>query len=142
VDTLKRRVGALAATHNLLTLQDWRDASLRDILAAELTPYDHHDRIKLDGPEVRLPPKHALSLTLTMHELATNAAKYGALAHQSGKLAINWLVSVDSAGRSLTLHWVETGVPGMPPTDIKESFGTRLIKSAVSHDLQGTCDYR
>jgi two-component sensor histidine kinase len=49
---------------------------------------------------------------------------------------------VDSQGRCLTLHWVETGVPGMPPAEIKESFGSRLIKSAVSHDLQGTCDYR
>jgi two-component system CheB/CheR fusion protein len=142
VDTLKRRIGALAATHNLLTLQDWRDASLRDILEAELTPYDQQGRIKLDGPEVRLPPKHALSLTLTLHELATNAAKYGALAHQSGRLAIDWVVSVDSAGQCLTLHWVETAVPDMPPADVKESFGTRLIKSAVAHDLQGTCDYR
>jgi two-component system, chemotaxis family, CheB/CheR fusion protein len=142
VDTLKRRVGALAATHNLLTLQDWRDASLRDILDAELTPYDHKDRIKLDGPEVRLPPKHALTLTLTLHELATNAAKYGALAHESGKLAITWVVSVDASGRCLTLHWVETGVPGISPAGTKESFGTRLIRSAIAHDLQGTCDYR
>lgn len=142
VDTLKRRIGALAATHNLLTLQDWRDASLRDILEAELTPYDHKDRIKLDGPEVRLPPKHALSLTLTLHELATNAAKYGALAQHSGRLRIDWVVSVDAAGRQLTLRWIETGVSIASPGAIKESFGTRLIKSAVGHDLQGKCDYR
>jgi two-component system CheB/CheR fusion protein len=142
VDTLKRRIGALATTHNLLTMQDWRDASLRDILDAELTPYDHKDRIRLDGPAVRLPPKHALSLTLTLHELATNAAKYGALAHEGGTLTIDWIVSVDAAGRCLTLRWLETGVPGMPPAHIKESFGSRLIKSAVVHDLQGTCDYR
>ncbi|WP_161829733.1 chemotaxis protein CheB [Steroidobacter agaridevorans] len=142
VDTLKRRIGALAATHNLLTLQDWRDASLRDILDAELTPYDHKGRISLDGPGVRLPPKHALSLTLTLHELTTNAAKYGALAHEGGKLAIDWIVSVDAAGRCLTLRWVETGVPGLSPEKVKESFGTKLIRNAVSHDLQGTCDYR
>lgn len=142
VDTLKRRIGALAATHNLLTQQDWRDASLRDILDAELTPYDHQDRIRLDGPEVRLPPKHALSLTLTLHELATNAAKYGALAHEGGKLVIDWIVSVDAAGQCLTLRWVETGVPGISSNDVKESFGTRLIRNAVMHDLQGTCDYR
>jgi two-component system CheB/CheR fusion protein len=142
MDTLKRRIGALAATHNLLTLRDWRDASLRDILEAELTPYDHRERVRVEGPEVRLPPKHALSLTLTLHELATNAAKYGALAREGGKLAIHWTVSVDAAGRCLTLHWVETGVPSIAPGTIKESFGTRLIKNAVVHDVQGTCDYR
>jgi two-component system CheB/CheR fusion protein len=142
IDTLKRRIGALAATHNLLTQQDWRDASLQDILAAELTPYDPQNRIKLDGPEVRLPPKHALSLTLTLHELATNAAKYGALAHPSGTLEIQWVVSVDATGRQLTLRWMESGVTTIPSGDIKESFGSRLIKSAVVHDLQGTCDYR
>lgn len=142
IDTLKRRIGALAATHNLLTLQDWRDASLRDILEAELMPYDHKEQIKLDGPDVRLPPKHALSLTLTLHELATNAAKYGALAHKGGKLEIQWVVSVDATGRQLRLQWIESGVTGITAGGIKQSFGTRLIKSAVVHDLQGACDYR
>jgi two-component system CheB/CheR fusion protein len=142
VDTLKRRVGALAATHNLLTLQDWRDASLRDILESELKPYDHRDRITLSGPEVRLPPKHALSLTLTLHELATNAAKYGALAHEGGKLTIDWTVSMTAAARRLTIHWIETDVPEIRLETAKESFGTRLIKNAIAHDLQGTCDYR
>ena len=142
VDTLKRRVSALAATHNLLTLRDWRDASLLDILETELRPYGQQDRIQLTGPEVRLPPKHALSLTLTLHELATNAVKYGALAHQQGRLTIEWTVNVDAAGRRLEIHWVESGVPGIVPGTFKESFGTRLIKSAVAHDLQGTCDYR
>ncbi|HEY0686217.1 MAG TPA: chemotaxis protein CheB [Steroidobacter sp.] len=142
VDTLKRRIGALAATHTLLTLRDWRDASLRDILEAELTPYDHKDRIDLEGPDVRLPPKHALSLTLTLHELATNAAKYGALAHGAGKLEVHWVVSVDARGRQLTLQWIESGVTNVSSTEIKPGFGTRLIKSAVAHDLQGTCDYR
>lgn len=142
VNTLKRRIGALAATHNLLTLQDWRDASLRDIMEAELTPYGLRDQIRMNGPLVRLPPKHALSLTLTLHELATNAAKYGALAHEGGNLEIDWVVSVDAAGQCLTLRWIETGVPGISREGIKESFGTKLIKSAVVHDLQGTCDYR
>jgi two-component system CheB/CheR fusion protein len=140
VDTLKRRIGALAATHNLLTLQDWRDASLRDILDAELRPYNKRG-VTLDGPEVRLPPKHALTLTLTLHELTTNAAKYGALAHDGGKLEISWIVSVDSAGRRLSLNWAETGVPGVP-SKVKPSFGTKLIKSAVVHDLQGKCEHR
>jgi two-component system, chemotaxis family, CheB/CheR fusion protein len=141
IDTLKMRISALAATHNLLTQRNWKDASLQAILEAELTPFDHRDRVKLIGPAVMLPPKHALTLTLTVHELATNAAKYGALAHEGGTLDIDWMVSVDGAGRELTLTWRETGVPHIPRENIKESFGTRLIKNAVVHDLQGRCDY-
>ena len=141
LDTLKRRIGALAATHTLLTLRDWRDASLLDIIEAELNPFDHKDRIDLNGPMVRLPPKHALTLTLTLHELATNAAKYGALAHSGGKLKLDWAVSEDGAERRLTLNWTEKGVPGIQKALVKESFGTRLIKNAVVYDLQGRCEY-
>jgi two-component sensor histidine kinase len=141
VETLKRRIGALAATHNLLTEQDWRDASLIDIIESELDPYDHKDRISLNGPKVRLPPKHALTLTLTLHELATNAAKYGALAHDGGRLQIDWMVSEDGAGRRLTIKWEETGYRGPLPDQMKQSFGTRLIRNAIVYDLQGRCDY-
>jgi two-component system CheB/CheR fusion protein len=142
IDTLKLRIGALAATHNLLTQRNWKDASLQEILKAELSPFDHEERIKQTGPPIMLPPKHALTLTLTLHELATNAAKYGALAHEGGNLAIDWMVSVDGAGRELTLNWRESGVPGIVPQEAKESFGTQLIKNAVVHDLQGCCDHR
>ncbi|WP_162917444.1 chemotaxis protein CheB [Dongia deserti] len=141
VETLKQRVGALAATHNLLTLHDWRDASLRDILDAELRPYTQKGQVTINGPEVRLPPKHALTLTLTLHELVTNAAKYGALAHDGATLSIAWMVSVDAAGRRLSIDWTESSVPGVP-TKARSGFGMKLIKSAVGHDLQGKCDYR
>jgi two-component system, chemotaxis family, CheB/CheR fusion protein len=142
VDTLKRRIGALAATHNLLTLADWREAALRDILEAELTPYHQDGRISLSGPNIALPPKHALCVTLTLHELTTNAAKYGALAQPDADLRIEWVVSEDGDGKTLTIRWVESGVTGVPNGKIKESFGSKLIKQAVAHDLQGTCDYR
>jgi two-component system CheB/CheR fusion protein len=142
VDTLKRRIGALAATHNLLTTRDWRDASLLDLIEAELTPFDHRDRITLKGPVVRLPPKHALTLTLTLHELATNAAKYGALAHQTGRLSIDWMVTEDGSQRLVQLNWVETGVNRKNAPPVKEGFGSRLIRNGVVYDLQGTCEYR
>ncbi len=122
VDTLKKRLGALAATHDLLTLHDWQGASLRQILETELRPFDHRDRIKLSGPVVDLPPKHALSLTLTLHELATNAAKYRAVSQAGGKLNIDWAVNVDASGRRLTLSWLESGVNGVSAIGITESF--------------------
>jgi len=140
-ETLKNRVGALAATHNLLTSQNWQGASLRDILEAELSPYESLNRIELSGPEVALPPKHALTLSLTLHELATNAAKYGALAHPEGKLSVVWSVNLDASRRKLILDWVEAGVSGIDGKVARESFGTRLIKNAVVHDLQGQCTH-
>jgi two-component system CheB/CheR fusion protein len=142
VDTLKRRIGALAATHTLLTQHDWRDASLRDIINTELRPFEQSGHIELSGPDVRVPPKHALTLTLTVHELATNAAKYGALTAPNGSLKLSWVVSEDGVEKRLTIIWRETGVELGDVGVVKESFGTRLIKNAVVHDLRGRVDHR
>jgi two-component system CheB/CheR fusion protein len=141
VNTLKKRIGALAATHALLTQRDWHDVSLKDILAMEFGPFEHLGRMAISGPDVRLPPKHALTLTLTLHELATNAAKYGALAALQGHLTVSWSVNEDSDGKCLTLRWTETGVPIANAADVKGGFGTRLIKNAVVHDLQGGVEH-
>jgi two-component system CheB/CheR fusion protein len=138
-DTLKSRIGALAATHDLLTAGDWQGVSLRNIIDTELSPFGQSDRITLDGPQVDLPPKHALALTLTLHELATNAAKYGALSKAGGALDIKWRVQVDSAGRELTLEWIEKVDKALSSTQVTESFGMKLIKNAVTHDLRGAC---
>lgn len=137
-DTLKSRIGALAATHDLLTTGDWQGASLRKIFETELMPFGQQDRIHLHGPQIDLPPKHALALTLTIHELATNAAKYGALSKNGGSLDIGWVVKVDASGRELSIEWVET-VDKPVPSRVTESFGMKLIKNAVAHDLRGAC---
>ena len=141
VNTLKKRIGALAATHALLTQRDWHDVSLKDILAMEFGPFEHLGRMAISGPDVRLPPKHALTLTLTLHELTTNAAKYGALAAPHGHLNVSWSVNEDSKGKSLTIRWMETNVPQAAGAEIKGGFGTRLIKNAVIHDLQGDVEH-
>ena len=144
-DTLKKRIGALAATHDLLTTRDWQGASLRQIIETELTPFGQSvgqsDRITLNGPPVELPPKHALAMTLTLHELATNAAKYGALSDKGGTLTISWAVNVDGSGRRLTLDWTEHCAK--PCTaQVGEGFGMQLIKNAIPHDLQGRCEHQ
>jgi two-component system CheB/CheR fusion protein len=140
-DTLKRRINALAATHDLLTSRDWRGASLLQILESELLPFGHSDRIVFSGPTVELPPRHALALTMTLHELATNAAKYGALSNPDGKLTIDWALNVDASGRRVTIVWSETGIQPLPAAGVVESFGTRLIKNAIAHDLRGQCEH-
>jgi two-component system CheB/CheR fusion protein len=141
IDTLKARIEALAATHSLLTASDWREVSLREVLSGELSPYDNRAQVTLRGPDVQLPPKHALTLTLAIHELATNAAKYGALARESGRLSVEWFVNLDATGRVLTIDWTEIGVPEIGSSKVKSGFGTKLIRSAVVHDLQGECEY-
>jgi len=138
-DTLKKRISALAKTHDLLMSRDWQGASLHDILKSELTPFGETRTIRMDGPAVDLSSKHAISLTLTVHELATNAAKYGALSKNGGTLDVTWVVKADGAGSEVTIDWVERFAA---PVDIGtpvESFGTRLIKNVVAHDLRGSC---
>ncbi len=141
-ETLKSRIRALAATHDLLTTRDWRGAALQDILKSELMPFEQTKKVRLNGPPVELPSKHALSLTLTLHELTTNAAKYGALSKVGGTLDINWLVTVDGSGREITINWQEAFASPINLNQLVESFGTRLIKNAVVHDLRGACDHR
>lgn len=139
-DTLKKRIGALAATHDLLTVRDWQGAPLQQIIETELDPFGQSDRITLSGPAVDLPPKHALAMTLTLHELATNAAKYGALSNKGGTLHISWLVNLDGDGRRLMLDWREKcEQPCVPPKS--EGFGMQLIKNAIPHDLRGRCEH-
>ena len=140
-DTLKRRIGALAATHDLLTSGDWNGVSLQKILEFELEPYENTKRVKLHGPVVDLPPKHALALTLTLHELTTNAAKYGALSDKGETLDIDWAVKMDGAGREVTINWIEEVSTPIKTTPVVENFGMKLIKNAVKYDLRGKCEY-
>lgn len=141
-ETLKSRIGALAATHDLLTTGDWTGASLRKIIETEFLPFGELERVSLQGPEVELPPKHALALTLTLHELATNAAKYGALSKKGGNLMIKWIVKVDAGGRELVLDWIERLDQQVVVSRVVESFGMRLIRNAVVHDLRGACAHK
>ena len=140
-DTMKKRIGALAATHDLLTSRDWHGASLQKILESELEPFERTKRVVLNGPSVDLPPKHALALTLTLHELTTNAAKYGALSSKGEKLDVDWAVKVDGAGREVTINWVEEVSKPIKTAPVVENFGMKLIKNAVKHDLRGKCEY-
>jgi two-component sensor histidine kinase len=140
-DTLKKRIGALAKTHDLLMSRDWQGASLHDILNSELTPFGANRTIRLNGPPVEFSSKHAISLTLTVHELATNAAKYGALSQTGGTLDVTWMVKADGVGREVTIEWVERFAAPIDIGQPVESFGTRLIKNVVAHDLRGSCTH-
>src|SRR4051812_5353253 len=136
-EILEQRLTALATAHGLLTATDWRGASLRDLVAAEIAPYE--GRVAVEGSEVMLPPNVALSLALVLHELATNALKYGALSAPGGRVRVRW----SRQGGKLRLAWREEGGPAVvPPT--RRGFGSMLIERSVAHNLGGTArlDFR
>jgi two-component sensor histidine kinase len=133
-ESFQARLMALSHTHDLLTRSHWEGADLRAILEHE-TEAHGPQRISLNGPPVALGPATALSLGMIFHELATNAAKYGALSGPEGRVMIDWSVA-DHAHPKLHLTWRELdGPPVVAPS--RRGFGSRLIERNVRHDLAG-----
>jgi PAS domain S-box-containing protein len=130
------RLMALSHAHNLLTRGEWLGASLREVIAQELTPYQNRDgsRIALRGGDEQLTPKETLALGMALHELATNAAKYGALSADGGLVDVMWESRQDGAARSLRLTWTERGGPAVGPPR-RRGFGSRLIERGLGHEL-------
>jgi len=123
------RIMALAEAHNLLTDSNWGGASLRDIVERVLVPYSDAGRRRYELPahDIQVGPKGAVSLVMAFHELATNAAKYGALSNGGGSLRVDWKVSSDVQPPRLFVKWEESGGPPVrPPT--RQGFGSRLIR--------------
>ena len=127
------RLAALSAAHNLLTRANWETASIAQIVADALSPYDGYEgRLAIDGPDLRLPPKTAVSLALALHELGSNAAKYGALSGAEGRVDVRWKAE---NGR-LAFAWRESGGPPVTPP-AQRGFGTRMIERALAADFGG-----
>ena len=128
------RLVALATAHNLLATSDWQAASLQKLIAdAARSMGVDEARISVEGMDVSLPAKHALSISLALHELCTNATKYGSLSAEAGKVGINWVVRGAPSPR-LDFTWQESNGPVVSdPT--KRGFGSRLIEDALARDL-------
>ncbi|WP_295209178.1 HWE histidine kinase domain-containing protein [uncultured Brevundimonas sp.] len=136
-ETFQSRIMALSHTHNLLTQSHWEGADLRAILEHETEAYGP-TRISLNGPPVSLEPAVVLSLGMIFHELATNAAKYGALHTPDGRILIDWGLA-DQRDRKLKLSWREIGGPKITAPE-RRGFGSRLIERNIRHDLAGEID--
>ncbi len=130
------RIGSLAKTHLLLS-DEGRVATFADILHSELDAFDDGsgERIKLSGPDVELPSRLAVSLGMAVHELTTNAAKYGALSVYGGKVVIAWTVGIDSERRTLNIDWVESGGPPVAEPK-RQGFGARLLEFVLPGQIQ------
>ncbi|WP_372622675.1 PAS domain-containing protein [Falsiroseomonas sp.] len=140
------RVAALARAHTLLAEQRWAGAQLRQLLEGELSAFlaggrpDRQPRAELDGPELRVAAAAAQSLSLTFHELATNAVKYGALSVPDGRLRVAW--NADPASGLLHLRWQETAGPPLGQAPTRRGFGARLVSATVRDQLGGRLEQR
>ncbi len=135
VDAVQGRIAALARTHTLLAESRWQGADFRKLIDDEMAPFcgERRERFTTSGPPVSLNPAVAQSLALVIHELVTNAAKYGALSVPSGRVAISWKIDE----KNLTVSWTETGgPPGKPPE--RQGFGSQIMKATIERQLRGT----
>jgi two-component sensor histidine kinase len=133
--TFSARIMALARANDLLTGENWEGASLSDIVAGVSVAHGGNQpgRFSASGPVVRLSPKIALSLAMAMHELATNAVKYGSLSVTDGKVDVKWTVD---AGR-LRIEWRESGGPPVQAPE-RRGFGSRLVERGLAGEMGGT----
>jgi PAS domain S-box-containing protein len=138
-DAFEGRLLALSKTHDLLTRNSWRDADMHELAKQELAPYrrNNDERVVIQGPAVDLPARYAINLGLVLHELVTNAAKYGALSVPSGHVKLTWTI-VRHPGRpaQLRLHWSESGGPPVEKPK-HQGFGSRLIRRSIEGELAG-----
>jgi two-component sensor histidine kinase len=132
------RLAALARTHDLLARNAWEATDLRALLLAALRPFGEA-RIALRGLAVLVGARQASALGLIAHELAANAAKYGALSTEGGRVDVTWdEVRVEGSGRILRFEWREVGGPTLTGPPERRGFGSRLIERSAAADLGGT----
>jgi two-component sensor histidine kinase len=139
------RLGALAEAHNLLSKERWQGSELQDVIGRVLQPYllNNPGRVRMFGPNVPLSPRLAVVLSMIVHEIATNAAKYGALSNDTGTVALDWEVITENAKPKLRLIWTEAGGPRVV-APVQRGFGSRLIERSARDQLGGeaTVDFR
>jgi two-component sensor histidine kinase len=132
------RLGALAEAHNLLSTEKWQGSELQDVVSRVLQPYllNNPERMRMSGPSVPLSPRFAVVLSMILHEMATNAAKYGALSNDAGTVKLDWQVITEHAGPKLRLVWTEAGGPPVV-APVQRGFGSRLIERSARDQLGG-----
>jgi len=132
------RLVSLSAAHDVLTRENWEGAGLREIVQVAMDPFEE-DRITANGPDVRLGARAALALGMALHELATNATKYGALSSETGRVDLTWRTRREGKAAVLALEWRERdGPPVTAPK--RRGFGSRLLTQGVRHDLNGAAE--
>ena len=133
---LDQRIKSLARTHELLSQSHWHGASLEEIARRELAPY-LADNAEVGGPRVLLKAETAQALAMVLHELATNAAKYGAFSQPGGRLSVQWHWQLNGSGGHVIIDWQELGGPSVREP-IQSGYGTSIIRELIPYELGGT----
>jgi two-component sensor histidine kinase len=138
VSSLRGRIDSMARSQTLLSQSRWRGVNFADLVQAELAPYTTGTNTHLEGPPVYLEPESTHGMAMVMHELTTNAAKYGALSQPGGRVSVRWAVSAnDSAGTKLKVQWEETGGPKLTAARPQEGYGSGVIRDLLPYELGG-----
>jgi two-component sensor histidine kinase len=132
------RLLALSRAHDVLTRESWEGADLVEVISKSLEPYQvlGERRFDIRGPHVRVTPRMSLALAMALHELATNAVKYGALSNKTGAIEVSWTVQNGAKPPRLSLRWTEAGGPPVV-SPRRRGFGSRLIERSLAQDLDG-----
>lgn len=137
-EKIESRLLALSEAHDILTRKNWQGADVKEIVRAATAPCDvgSRERFEAQGPAVELDPRRAVALAMALHELCTNAVKYGALSVPTGRVHIQWQLEGQEDAARLTLDWHEIGGPEVRAPE-RKGFGTRMIEQGLRHDLGG-----
>lgn len=135
-DKLVRRIEGLSKTHALLTAERWSSAPIRSVLEPETAGVYGSDRVTLRGPDIRINSQGVLGLGMAVHELATNAAKYGAFGEDGGHVELTWRRIDEGDGDRLSITWRERGGPAVGEP-ARAGFGSKLIRSTIAGSLGG-----
>jgi PAS domain S-box-containing protein len=138
-EAFEGRLIALSQVHDQLTRRHWGSAELQDIVVGATAPYagDAPGRVEAGGETITIKPRAALTLALVLHELTTNAAKYGALSVPNGRVTVRWRIENGSAQALLRVEWHERGGPPVSPPK-RQGFGSRFIEGSIASELRGT----
>jgi len=132
---LHNRIQSMSNAHALLSRSHWHGVRLAELVAAELAPFVKADSASVEGPDVLLTAEATQPMAIVLHELVTNASKYGAFSTPDGRITVRWNLSEDQA---LVLEWIEAGGPPVVPG--QRSYGTGVIRNLIPYELGGTVD--
>lgn len=135
-DLIRSRIAALSRSHDLLVHGEWERADLHELIIAHLDNFGVRDRLTTEGPEVLLSPTAAQYIGMAVHELATNAAKHGALSAPAGRVNISWSLAGEADQSVLTLRWEETGGPPVS-RERSSGFGTKVLEELTPAAVHG-----
>jgi two-component sensor histidine kinase len=141
LEVLNGRINSLANTHALLSRSHWQGVDLEELVRGELAFCASEEREFIGGPRVDLAPEATQPVAMVLHELATNAAKYGALSNDNGRVSVQWRwQSNGSPGGKLVIEWRETGGPQVAPPS-GTGYGTSVIRDLIPYELGGRVDF-